>query len=84
MFGTCTDKSFSWQRLQNKLYTFYVTCLMASQFVLVWEESGEPGENTSVLHSDHMTISHADAGYRNRVAAVRVERVTTEHVLHTK
>ena len=74
-------KSFSLQRLQNKLYTFYVTCL---QFVLVWEESGEPGENTSVLHGDHMTISHAEAGYRNWVGAVRVERVTTEHVLHPK
>ena len=52
--------------------------------MLVWEESGEPGENTSVLHGDHMTISHAEAGYRNWVGAVRVERVTTEHVLHTK
>ena len=45
--------------------------------VFVWEETGLPRGNPPVWLSDHMTISHADAGYWTRVAAVRDERVTT-------
>ena len=45
--------------------------------VFVWEETGVPGGNPPVWLGDHMTISHADAGYGTRVAAVRGERVTT-------
>ena len=39
--------------------------------VFVWEETGVPGGNPPVWLGDHMTISHADAGYQTRVAAVR-------------
>ena len=45
--------------------------------VFVWEETGVPGGNPPVWLGDHMAISHADAVYSTRVAAVRVERVTT-------
>ena len=41
------------------------------RMVFVWEETGVPGGNSPVWLGDHMTISHADAGYRTRVAAVR-------------
>ena len=45
--------------------------------VFVWEETGVPGGNPPVWLGDHMTISHADAGYWSRVAAVRGKRGTT-------
>ena len=45
--------------------------------VFVWEETGVPGGNPPVWVGDHMTISHADAGYRTRVVAVRGECVNT-------
>ena len=45
--------------------------------VFVWEETGVPGGNPPVWLGDHMTISHADAGYWTRVAAMRGELVTT-------
>ena len=45
------------------------------RMVFLWEEAGVPGENPHVWLGDHMTISHADAGFRTRVAAVRVECV---------
>ena len=44
---------------------------------LVWEETGVPGGNPPVWLGDYMTISHADAGYRTWVAAVRGECVNT-------
>ena len=48
------------------------------RMVFVWEEIGMPGGNPPVWLGDHMiTISHADAGYRTRVAAVRGECVNT-------
>ena len=43
----------------------------------VWGETGVLGGNPPVWLGDHMIISHADAGYWTRVAAVRGERVTT-------
>ena len=45
--------------------------------VFVWEETRVPGGNPPVWLGDHMTISHADAGYRTLVAAVRGECVNT-------
>ena len=39
--------------------------------VFVWEETGVPGGNQPVWLDDHMAISHADAGYRTRVATVK-------------
>ena len=44
--------------------------------VFVWEETGVPGGNPPVWLGDHMTISHADAGFEPRVAAVRGEGIT--------
>ena len=41
------------------------------RMVFVWEETVMPGGNPPVWLDDHMTISHADAGYRTRVEAVR-------------
>ena len=43
------------------------------RMVFVWEETGVPGGNPPAWLGDHMTISHADAGYRTWVAAVRGE-----------
>ena len=34
------------------------------RMVFVWEETGVPGGKPPVWLGDHMTISHADAGYR--------------------
>ena len=45
--------------------------------VFLCKETGIPEGNPLVWLGDHMTISHADAGYWTRVAAVRGERVTT-------
>ena len=45
--------------------------------VFVWEETGVPGRNPHVRLGDYMAISHADAEYRTRVAAVRGECVNT-------
>ena len=45
--------------------------------VFVWEETGVPGGNPPVWLGDHMTSSHADAGYRTQVAAMRGECVNT-------
>ena len=45
------------------------------RMVSVWKETGVPGGNPTVWLGDHMTISHADARYRSRVAAVRGECV---------
>ena len=45
--------------------------------VFVWEETGVPGGNPPAWLGNHMTISHADAGYRTRVTAVRGECVNT-------
>ena len=50
------------------------------RMVFAWEETGVPGGNPPVWLGDHMTISHADAGFRTRVAAVRVECVNTAPV----
>jgi len=47
------------------------------RMVFVWEETGVPGGNPPVWLGDHMTISHADTGYRTWVAAVRGECVNT-------
>ena len=47
------------------------------RMVFVWEETGVPGGNPPVWLGDDMTISHADAGYQTRVAAVRGECVNT-------
>ena len=47
------------------------------RMVFMWEETGVPGGNPPVWLGDHMTISHADAGYQTRVAAVRGECVIT-------
>ena len=47
------------------------------QMVFVWEETWVPGGNPPVWLGAHMTISHADAGYRTWVAAVRGECVNT-------
>ena len=47
------------------------------RMVFVWEETGVPGGNPP---DDHMTISHADAGYRTQVAAVRGECVNTSYL----
>ena len=45
--------------------------------VFVWEETRVPRGNPPVWLGDHMTISHADAEYRTRVAAVRGECINT-------
>ena len=42
------------------------------RMAFVWQETGVPGRNPPVWLGDHMTISHADAGYRTRVAVRRV------------
>ena len=47
------------------------------RMVFVWEETGVPGETPPVWLGYHMTISHADAGYWTRVAAMRGECVNT-------
>ena len=47
------------------------------RMVFVWEETGVTGGNPPVWLGDHMAISHADAGYLTRVAAVRGECVKT-------
>jgi len=39
--------------------------------VFMWEETGVPGGNPPAWLGDHMTISHANAGYWTRVAAVK-------------
>ena len=38
------------------------------RMVFVWEEIGVPGGNPPFWLGDHMTISHADAGYQTWVA----------------
>ena len=43
------------------------------RMVFMWKETGVPGGNPPVLLGDHMTISHADAEYRTRVAEVTGE-----------
>ena len=57
-------------------YTTYINHVCV-RMVFVWEETGVPGGTPPVWLGDHMTISHADAGYRTRVAAVRDECVNT-------
>ena len=52
------------------------------RMVFVWEETGVPGWNPPVWLGDHMPISHADAGYRTRVAAVRGECVNSATARH--
>ena len=47
------------------------------RMVIVREETGVPVGNLPVLLGDHMTISHADVGYRTRVASVRGECINT-------
>ena len=47
------------------------------RMVFVWEETGVLGGNPPVWRGDHMAISHADAWYRTRVAAMRGECVNT-------
>jgi len=39
--------------------------------VFMWEETGVPGGNPPAWLGDHMTISHANAGYWTWVAAVK-------------
>ena len=50
------------------------------RMVFLWEEIEVPGGNPPVWLGDHMTISHADAGYQIRVAAVRGECVNNAPV----
>ena len=52
------------------------------RMVFVWEETGVPRGNPPVWLGDHMPISHADAGYRTRVAAVRGECVYSAPARH--
>ena len=47
------------------------------RMVFLGEETGVPGEKPPVWLDDQKTISHADAGYRTWVAAVRGECVNT-------
>ena len=47
------------------------------RMVFVWEKIVVPRGNPPVWLGDHMTNSHADAGYRSWVAAVRGECVNT-------
>ena len=47
------------------------------RMVFVWEETGVPRGNPPVCLGDHMTISHADAGYRTQVAALRCKCLYT-------
>ena len=47
------------------------------RMLIVWEETGVSGGNSPVWIGNHMTISHADAGYRTQVAAVSGECVYT-------
>ena len=47
------------------------------RMVFVWEETRVPRGNPRVWLGDHMTNSHADAGYWTRVAAVRDECINT-------
>ena len=54
------------------------------RMVFEWEETGVPGGNPRVWLCDHMTISHADAGYRTCVAAVRGECVNRQPVAMLK
>ena len=54
------------------------------RMVLMWEETGVTGGNPPVWLGDHMTISHADAEYRTRVAAVRGECVNTAPARQTR
>ena len=65
---------FILQRLWNITLVGTDVCV---RMVFVWEETGAPGGNPPVWLGDHMTISHADAGYRTRVAAVWGECVNT-------
>ena len=46
------------------------------------DDTGVPWGNPHVWLGDHMTILHADAGYRTRVAAVRGECVNTAPARH--
>ena len=51
--------------------------LVVPMFAFRWSSCGRKPEYSEVTHpSDHMIISHADAGYWTRVAAVIGERVT--------
>ena len=45
--------------------------------VFVWKETRVPRGDTPVWLGDHMTISHADAGYQTHVTVVRGECVTS-------
>ena len=47
--------------------------------VFGWEETGVPGGNPLVRLGDHLTISHADVGYRTRVAVVRGKPARQPH-----
>ena len=68
---------------RNKLYMILIMLLFTDvcvRMVFVWEETGVPGGNPPVWLGDHMTISHADAGYQIRVVAVRGECVNNAPV----
>ena len=52
------------------------------RMVFVWEWNGVPGGNPPVWLGDHMTIIHADAGYRSRVAAVSALTLRQPDSLH--
>ena len=54
------------------------------RMVFEWEVTGERGANPPVWLGDHMTISHANAGYRAWVAVVRGECVNTAPARQTK
>ena len=60
-----------------KLYLFYNDYDVCVQMVFMWEETGVPEGNPPVWLGALMTISHAYAGYRIRVAAVRGKCVNT-------
>ena len=49
------------------ILTMLVGTDVCVQMVFMWEETGVPGRNPLVRLGDHMTISHADAGYRNLI-----------------
>ena len=50
--------------------------MFAFEWSFVWEETWVPGGNSPIWLGDHMTIPHANAGYRARFAAVSASVLT--------
>ena len=55
---------------------------VCDRMVFLWEETGVPRWDPPVWLGDNMTISHADAWYQIRVAALRGECVNTAPARH--